>query len=136
MIIRKYTESDRNGLIRLWSESFPNDPSHNEPSRMIQAKLEIDDQIFIADEGGQIVGACMAGYDGHRGWLYSVAVSRDHRRRGVGKNLMEEAMESLRKMGCIKVNLQIRSSNHEVKAFYESLGFAVEERISMGAFLE
>jgi ribosomal protein S18 acetylase RimI-like enzyme len=136
MIIRKYIEGDRDGLIRLWTESFPDDPPHNEPSRMIQAKLLIDDQIFVAEEKERIIGACMAGYDGHRGWLYSVAVATDQRRRGIGKSLIEKTMESLKGIGCIKVNLQIRASNHEVRAFYESLGFAVEERISMGAFIE
>ena len=82
MIIRKYTENDKNGLVQLWSKSFPNDPPHNEPSKMIEAKLEVDDQIFVAEDGGRIVGACMAGYDGHRGWLYSVAVMPEQRRQG------------------------------------------------------
>ena len=136
MIVRKYTENDRNGLIQLWSESFPDDPPHNEPSKMIEAKLQVDDQIFVAQDERRIVGACMAGYDGHRGWLYSVAVLPDQRRRGIGKSLIKSAMNALKEIGCIKVNLQIRASNHEVKAFYESLGFGVEERISMGAFLE
>ena len=136
MIIRKYIENDRDGLIQLWSECFPDDPPHNDPSKMIHAKKLVDDQIFVAEEKEKIIGACMAGYDGHRGWLYAVAVSRNQRRRGIGKSLIEKAMESLKEIGCIKVNLQIRSSNHEVRAFYESLGFVVEERISMAAFLK
>ena len=135
MIIRKYVNNDRNGLIQLWSDSFPDNPPHNEPSKVIEAKLEVDDQIFVADDQGKIVGACMVGYDGHRGWLYSVAVSPDHRRRGIGQKLIRGAMEALKSAGCTKVNLQIRATNHEVRAFYESLGFSVEERISMGAFL-
>lgn len=135
MIIRKYVNNDRNGLIQLWSDSFPDNPPHNEPSKMIEAKLEVDDQIFVADEKGKIVGACMVGYDGVRGWLYSVAVSPDQRRRGIGQKLIRNAMEALKSAGCTKVNLQIRASNHEVRAFYESLGFSVEERMSMGAFL-
>jgi len=122
-------------VIRLWASSFPDDPPHNEPSRMIQAKVLVDDQIFVADDNGQIIGACMAGYDGHRGWLYSVAVASDQRRRGIGRKMIEKAMNSLKELGCIKVNLQIRASNHEVKAFYESLGFEVEKRISMKLFL-
>ena len=135
MIIRKYVNNDRNGLIQLWSDSFPDNPPHNEPSKMIEAKLEVDDQLFVADEKGKIVGACMVGYDGVRGWLYSVAVSPDQRRRGIGQKLIRNAMEALKSAGCTKVNLQIRASNHEVRAFYESLGFSVEERMSMGAFL-
>ncbi|GAB5452913.1 MAG: GNAT family acetyltransferase [Halioglobus sp.] len=136
MIIRKYIDDDRHGLIRLWEESFPDDPPHNDPSKMIQAKLLVDDQIFVAEDGGTIIGACMSGYDGHRGWLYAVAVSPAQRRRGIGKKLILGAIASLKQRGCIKINLQIRSSNHEVRAFYESLGFCVEDRISMGRLLE
>ena len=135
MDIRKYTDADGYGLVQLWSECFPDDPPHNAPAKMIEAKLQIDDQIFVAEDNGEIVAACMAGYDGHRGWLYAVAVRPDQRRRGVGQRLVRAAMGALKDTGCIKVNLQIRASNHEVRAFYESLGFAVEERISMGAFL-
>ena len=135
MLIRKYEEEDRDGLIRHWTESFPDDPPHNEPAKMIQAKLLVDDLIFVAEDDGRILGACMAGYDGHRGWLYSVSVATDSRRLGIGKSLVERAMLSLRELGCVKVNLQVRSTNREVVAFYESLGFVTEERVSMGTFL-
>jgi ribosomal protein S18 acetylase RimI-like enzyme len=136
MNIRKYQETDRNSLIDLWSSVFPNDPPHNEPALVIDAKLAVDDLIFIAEDDGKIVGACMAGYDGHRGWLYAVAVLKEYRRAGRGAELVKHALQSLKKIGCKKVNLQIRSTNKEVEAFYKSLGFAVEDRISMGAFIE
>ena len=79
----------------------------------------------------------MLGYDGHRGWLYAVAVHPDHRRKQIGTNLIQSAFETLQSLGCIKVNLQVREVNNpEVVAFYESLGFEVEERISMGKLLD
>ena len=77
----------------------------------------------------------MAGYDGHRGWLYAVAVDHPHRRHGIARRLVAHALDALRQLGCIKVNLQIRSDNAQVVAFYESLGFCVEDRISMGLHL-
>jgi ribosomal protein S18 acetylase RimI-like enzyme len=136
MNIRKFQEADRTSLIELWNTAFPDDPPHNEPSIVIDAKLAVDDLIFIAEQEGKLVGACMAGYDGHRGWLYAVAVLKDQRRSGTGAALVKYAMQSLRKIGCIKVNLQIRSTNTDVAAFYKSMGFAIEERLSMGAFIE
>ena len=73
MIIRKFEESDRESLISLWSEVFPDDPAHNLPSSVIAAKLAVDDLIFVAQQDNgldnKLIGACMAGYDGHRGWL-------------------------------------------------------------------
>lgn len=136
MNIRKYAVSDHSALIALWNTVFPDDPSHNEPSIVIKAKLAVDDLIFIAHSDGEMIGACMAGYDGHRGWLYAVGVLEEHRRSGAGRALVLHAMQALKDIGCVKVNLQIRSTNTEVAAFYKALGFAVEDRLSMGAFIQ
>ncbi|MDB9904576.1 GNAT family acetyltransferase [Oceanospirillaceae bacterium] len=135
MKIRQFCESDRSDLIKLWHAVFPDDPSHNEPSKVIEAKLAIDNLIFVAEHEGLIIGACMAGYDGHRGWLYAVAVCNEQRRSGVGSALVQHAIQALKVMGCIKVNLQIRATNTEVTTFYKSLGFVIEERLSMGTFI-
>ncbi|MFT5518960.1 MAG: GNAT superfamily N-acetyltransferase, partial [Oceanospirillaceae bacterium] len=107
MKIRQFCESDRSDLIKLWHAVFPDDPSHNEPSKVIESKLAIDNLIFIAEHEGLIIGACMAGYDGHRGWLYAVAVCKEQRRSGAGSALVQHAIQALKVMGCIKVNLQI-----------------------------
>ena len=136
MNIRKFQESDKDSLIRLWQAVFSDDPPHNEPSRVIEAKLRVDDLIFVAEASGEIIGASMAGYDGHRGWLYAVAVDPTHRRGGTGAKLVKYSLQALKQLGCIKVNLQIRSTNTGVAEFYQSLGFSVEERMSMGAFIE
>jgi ribosomal protein S18 acetylase RimI-like enzyme len=74
----------------------------------------------------------MAGYDGHRGWLYAAAVLQSHQRQGIGTALVREAETLLSGMGCTKINLQVRSSNTAVTRFYNSLGYEIEERVSMG----
>ena len=136
MNIRKYQEIDRSKLVDLWEKVFPDDPPHNAPEKVIDAKLAVDDLIFVAECDDKIVGACMAGYDGHRGWLYAVAVSQEHRRKSIGAKLVQHALAALKDIGCIKVNIQIRSTNTQVAAFYQSLGFATEERLSMGVFVK
>ena len=135
--IRCCTTLDRDGVIALWETAFPDDPSHNAPAKVFDAKLAMrDGMLFVAtDAEAAIVGTVMAGYDGHRGWLYTVAVSPGHRRRGIGTALVRHAVAALRAEGCGKVNLQIRSSNRAVRRFYESLGFRAEERLSMGMLL-
>lgn len=135
MLIRRYQAIDRQSVIDLWSTVFPNDPPHNAPAQMLDAKLAVDDLIFVATRDNQLVGACMAGYDGHRGWLYAIAVLPQHRRTGTGAALVQEAIAALKSQGCIKVNLQIRSSNSEVASFYQALGFNIEDRLSMGTFI-
>jgi hypothetical protein len=74
----------------------------------------------------------MGGYDGHRGWIYSVAVDPRYRRQGIGRDLLVELESILASLGCLKVNLQVRASNVGVIAFYEKLGFVVEQHVSMG----
>lgn len=133
--IRRYRETDASQLASLWNSVFPDDPPHNEPAAVIKAKTAVDDLIFLAEHEEELVGACMAGYDGHRGWLYAVAVVESHRRKGTGARLVNSAINALQELGCIKVNLQIRSSNTAVAAFYESLGFNIEDRLSMGKLL-
>jgi len=136
LTIRKYQPADRETLIDLWTIVFPDHPPHNEPEKVIDTKLAVDDLIFVATLGDRIVGACIAGYDGFRGWLYFVAVHPQCRRGGIGTGLVTHAMACLKELGCTKVNLQIRAANEAVAAFYKALGFAAEDRISMGAHTE
>ena len=135
MKIRRFDEKDRTALVNFLESVFPDSPVRNEPSKVLAEKLAVDDLIFVAEASQKIIGACMAGYDGHRGWLYSVSVSPEFRRSSVGSLLVNHATRSLQGLGCAKVNLQIRATNPEVVAFYESLGFVSEERISMGKIL-
>ena len=136
MNIRKYQEKDRDSLIIFWNKVFPGNPQHNDPSKIIKAKLAVDDLIFISEKNEDILGACMAGYDGHRGWLYAVGVSPKYRRSHIGTELVQFAIDQLKDIGCTKVNIQIRSTNTKVAAFYKSLGFFTEDRLSMGVFTE
>jgi ribosomal protein S18 acetylase RimI-like enzyme len=131
--IRTYSESDEAAVVELWRQVFPGSPSWNHPETDIQRKLSVQRELFlVAALGSEIVGTAMAGYDGHRGWVYYVAVSPRHRRQGIGTALMNNVEQRLASLGCPKLNLQVRASNHEVVSFYENLGYAVEERISMG----
>ena len=84
---------------------------------------------------GRIVGTAMAGYDGHRGWLYSIAVHPACRRAGLGAALVQTAEAALTRAGCLKINLQLLATNTATAAFYEALGYAVEPRVSMGKVL-
>ncbi len=135
MQIRNCSAEDYPAITALWQRVLPDDQPHNEPSAVIAAKLQVDNMLFVAEEEGEIVGTVMAGYDGHRGWLYSVAVSPECQRQGCGRKLVEHALQALKQLGCCKVNLQVRSDNEKVVAFYRQLGFAVEERISMGLLI-
>jgi ribosomal protein S18 acetylase RimI-like enzyme len=122
------------GVKTLWETCFPDDPPRNRAEAAIPAKLAQQDGLFFVAEGpgGEVQATAMAGYDGHRGWLYAVAVDPRLRQRGIGRALVEHACAQLAARGCGKVNLQVREGNEAVLAFYEELGFVREPRISLG----
>jgi ribosomal protein S18 acetylase RimI-like enzyme len=74
----------------------------------------------------------MAGYEGHRGWINYLAVDPDQQSNGLGAALMERSEELLRELGCVKINLQVRSNNDKVIGFYGAIGYSQDEVISMG----
>ncbi len=120
-------------VVALWEEAFGYDTAHNLPSLAIDKKLAVNDGLFfVATDKKAVIGTVLAGYDGHRGWLYSVAVHADYRRHGLGASLVRHAEQALTALGCMKINLQITGGNDAVVGFYEALGYAVEPRISLG----
>jgi ribosomal protein S18 acetylase RimI-like enzyme len=128
-----YDGNHREQVVALWRQVFPHDPPWNEPNAVIDAKLGVHpDLFFVACAGDQVAGTAMGGYDGHRGWVYAVAVSPERRRQGIAARLMQAVESALRAKGCVKLNLQVRSTNAAVVRFYEGLGYDVEDRISMG----
>ena len=131
--VRAYDAADRAALEALWLEVFPDDPAWNAPARMIENKLRVQPELLlVATADAKLVGAVMAGFDGVRGWLYHLAVLPAWRRRGIATQLVRKAEVSLVALGCPKVNLQVRATNSQVIAFYQSLGYLAEERVSMG----
>ncbi len=125
-------ETDEAAVAALWREVFPDAPAWNHPETDIKRKLAVQRELFlVASIDSRVVGTAMAGYDGHRGWVYYVAVSPRNRRQGIGSALMSQVEQRLSEMDCHKLNLQVRASNQEVVAFYKALGYDTEERISM-----
>lgn len=123
----------RSDTVALWAQVFGYATAHNEPNLAIERKLAVRDGLFfVAVQSGRVVGSIMAGYDGHRGWLYSLAVLPEHRKHGLGTALVKRAEQAQAERGCLKVNLQVLEDNARVVEFYRTLGYAVEPRISLG----
>ena len=123
----------RDQVITLWKEVFGYEADHNEPQIVIDKKLEFGDGLFyIALDNKAVVGTIMAGYDGHRGWIYSIAVSPNYQKKGIGSLLLSFAERKLSELGCMKINLQIMEGNEDVERFYLANEYQTEKRISMG----
>jgi len=92
--------------------------------------------FLVAVVNDEIVGSVMAGYDGHRGWIYYLAVSPSAQRRGYGNKLVQHAEDLLRQSGCPKINVQIRADNEDVVEFYQNLDYTMDKVVSMGKRLQ
>lgn len=130
--IRPYAVSDLEDVILLWKKCGLVVP-WNDPKRDIERKMAAQPDLFLVGRiDGEIVSTVMCGYEGHRGWVNYLSVSPEHQRKGIGSTIMEAAHLKLERLGCPKVNLQVRTSNNAAIAFYEKLGYAVDDVISLG----
>jgi ribosomal protein S18 acetylase RimI-like enzyme len=136
LVVRTYSAEDQRAVIDLWDRCGLLRPWNN-PVKDICRKLRANsDWFLVAVVRNKIVGSIMIGYEGHRGWINYLAVDPSLRRQGVGRRLMEQAEELLRKAGCPKINLQVRSANKEAADFYASLGYLRDDVISLGKRLD
>ena len=132
MKIRAFERGDTETVIALWRRCGLTRP-WNDPHRDIQRKLGEQPELFLVGTvRKKIVASAMAGFDGHRGWVYYLAVAPKHQRKSLGRELMQEIERLLKDRGCPKINLQIRSSNQKVVEFYRRLGYGQDDVVSFG----
>jgi len=130
--VRPFRESDRPDVIELWGRCDLTRP-WNDAGLDIDRKTARDhDGFLIGTVDGAVVASVMAGYDGHRGWINYLAVDPDRRGAGLGAEIMRAAEHHLARLGCPKINLQIRTSNIDAVRFYESIGYTIDDVVSMG----
>lgn len=124
-------------VIRLWEKTFGYATARNAPALVIDKKLAVDDGLFfVGIKNGEVIGTVIAGYDGHRGWIYSLAVLSMYQKQGIGSALLSHAERKLSALGCVKINLQVLEENDAVEKFYIANGYSIEKRISMGKELK
>ena len=132
MHIRTYKPNDEPAVIALWQACDLTRP-WNDPHKDIARKLTVQPELFVVGiEADHLIASAMFGFEGHRGWVNYLAVHPSHQRKGHARTLMHWGEEALIARGCPKINLQVRSSNAAVIAFYQSLGYGIDEVTSLG----
>ena len=117
----------RCGSLRTW-----NDPE----SDIALARRETNSTVLVGRRAGAVVASVLVGHDGHRGWVYYVTVDPDHRYKAYGRAIMTAAEDWLRARGIRKLQLMVRGDNLQVRAFYESLGYYDQERVTFAKWLD
>lgn len=127
------------GLTRPWNDPYVDieDARHGPTSTVLVLRDTADrpaDGTATSPEhaGGGVVATVMAGLDGHRGWLYYVAVAPERQGTGLGRAAVAAGENWLRATGARKVQLMVRETNSAVVAFYEALGYANQETTVLG----
>jgi ribosomal protein S18 acetylase RimI-like enzyme len=135
MDIGELSAADREAAISLWGEAGLTRP-WNEPVRDFdRALFGPTSSVLGAFEAGELAATVMVGHDGHRGWVYYLAVQPEHRRRGLGRRMMYEAESWLRARGVVKLNLMVRNGNEEGLGFYHRLGYEAAEVMVLARWL-
>jgi ribosomal protein S18 acetylase RimI-like enzyme len=134
--IRPFHDADLDAVVALWEVCALTRP-WNQPDRDIDfCRRSGHGDMFVAERGARIARTVMAGHDGHRGWLYYLAVDPACRHQGLGRTLVAHAEAWLATQGVAKVMLMIRETNAVVAGFYQRIGYAQEPRVVMSKWFK
>lgn len=136
MQISTANEADRHAVIALWSACDLTRPWNDSAADYGLALANETSAILIARHDGALVASVMTGFDGHRGWVYYLAVDPASRKQGLGKQMMEAAELWLRERDAPKIQLMVRDDNEQAIGFYKALGYDVQPVVTIGKRLD
>jgi ribosomal protein S18 acetylase RimI-like enzyme len=136
LAITPIDDADVADVVALWQACGLTRPWNDPVTDIAFARRGSNATVLIGRDDGMIVATVLVGHDGHRGWVYYLAVDPDHRHKGYGRVMMDAAERWLREAGIEKLQLMVRPDNKSVKNFYQSLGFAEQERIIYAKWLD
>ena len=136
MRIRAIEDGDVEDVVALWDACGLTRPWNAPHDDIALARATPQSKIFVGMDNGEIVASVLCGNDGHRGWIYYLAVAPERQKDGLGREIMAHGEEWLRSLGVPKVELMIRPENDVVRQFYERIGYEVEDQIVMSRWID
>lgn len=129
-------DADVAAVVALWQRCGLTRPWNDPVADVALARKGSNAAVLIGRDNDAIAASVLVGHDGHRGWVYYLAVDPDRRHKGYGRVMMDAAEKWLRERGLEKLQLLVRADNSQVKDFYQSLGYAMQERIVLAKWLD
>ena len=136
LTISAITDADVEAVIALWQRCGLTRPWNDPAGDIAFARRGTNATVLVGRADEVIVASAMVGHDGHRGWVYYVAVDPDRQRYHFGRAIMAAAEDWLRRQGVQKIMLMVRPDNTGVKAFYDRLGYETQERVIYAKWLD
>jgi ribosomal protein S18 acetylase RimI-like enzyme len=136
LAITPIDDADVTDVVALWQTCGLTRPWNDPAADIAFARRGSNATVLVGRDDSAIVATVLVGHDGHRGWAYYLAVDPDHRQKGYGRVMMDAAERWLRERGVEKLQLMVRPDNKGVKNFYQSLGYAEQERIIYAKWLD
>ena len=136
LTIAPIADADVAAVIALWQRCGLTRPWNDPAADIALARNGPNAAMLVGRDGRGIAASVLVGHDGHRGWVYYVAVDPDHRHKGYGRVIMDAAEDWLRVRGIEKLQLMVRPDNCQAQAFYQSLGYFEQERIVYAKWLD
>jgi ribosomal protein S18 acetylase RimI-like enzyme len=136
LCIAPIEDGDIAAVIALWQACGLTRPWNDPADDIARARQGTNAEVLVGRDNGAVAASAMVGHDGHRGWVYYVAVDPEHRQKGFGRAVMEAAEDWLRARGIAKLQLMVRPDNAKVQAFYESIGYDEQARIVYAKWLD
>jgi len=136
MIIRTAQIHDTPAIVELWTETNLLRPWNKHERDIEQALSTETSTILVAEIENKLIGTIMAGYDGHRGWIYYLAIEPEYQGNGYGKQLVQAAEEWLKSRGAPKIHLLTRKGNEAVQKFYAKIGYGISDVTVMEKVIE
>ena len=136
LTIAAIEDADVAAVIVLWQRCGLTRPWNDPAGDIALARKGPNAAMLVGRDDRGIAASVLVGHDGHRGWVYYVAVDPDHRHKGYGRVIMDAAEDWLRGRGIEKLQLMVRPDNSQVQAFYQSLGYFEQERIVYAKWLD
>ena len=123
--------------VQLWRDSGLTRPWNDPEADLRRAVAGPSSTVLAAlDDSQQLAATAMVGHDGHRGWVYYLAVDPALRGRGLGREMMEACEMWVHAQQIPKIQLMVRTTNEAAVGFYGHLGYANSEVIVLGRRLD
>jgi ribosomal protein S18 acetylase RimI-like enzyme len=129
-------DADLEPVVALWQRCGLTRPWNDPSGDIAFARKGPNSAILVGRNNGAIVASVLVGHDGHRGWVYYVAVDPDVQGQGFGRTIMQAAEDWLRLRSVQKIMLMMRPDNSAVRAFYETLGYFDQPRAVFAKWLD